>query len=190
LELKENEIIKSKTEIRNSKTIIFDLLKGRHIYQGANFSELKGNQGFYESVFNLMELELVCHQREFFYLVNDSTNLGKNSTSIALIFFVLMRTLSVVENDPRPNLFRPIGFEESIIRLDNLASNDRAILEESGIISSTEMDKKLQMMERLGFISRIQDEKRFVFNPPAHRLIELCESYLIDDEEHTGDEEE
>jgi len=191
LELKEIEHIKSQGEIKHSKDIIFDLLKGRHIFQGSEFSELKQNHAFYEKIFVLMDLELICHQREFYYLLNNSASIGKNSTSIALIFFVLMRTLSIVENNPRPNLFRSIGFEESMLRLDNLAPNDRGILEESGINSWADLDRKLGLMDRLGFINRFPDEERFVFNTPAYRLIELCESYIYNEKlELEGGEEE
>lgn len=191
MESRETESIESQSRIAHSKGIIFDLLKGRHIFQGPEFSELKENHIFYKKIFDLMELELICHQREFYYLLNNSALSGKNSTSIALIFFVLMRTLSVVENNPHPNLFRTIGFEESILRLDNLAPNDRGILEESGITSWADLDRKLTLMERLGFINRVHDEGRFVFNTPAYRLIELCESYLNDDRvEVNGGEEE
>ena len=102
-----------------------------------------------------------------------------------------MRNLSIVENNPRPNLFRSIGFEESILRLDNLAPNDRGILEESGINSWADLDRKLGLMERLGFINRFPDEERFVFNTPAYRLIELCESYIYNETlEVEGGEEE
>lgn len=191
MELKEIETIESEGKINHSKDIIFDLLKGRHIFQGSEFSELKQNHAFYEKIFALMDLELICHQREFYYLLNNSASTGKNSTSIALIFFVLMRTLSIVENNPRPNLFRSIGFEESILRLDNLAPNDRGILEESGITSWADLDRKLGMMDRLGFINRFPDEERFVFNTPAYRLIELCESYIYNETlEVEGGEEE
>lgn len=191
MESKETETIESQSEINHSKDIIFDLLKGRHIFQGSEFSELKQNHEFYEKIFQLMDLELICHEREFYYLLNYSASTGKNSNSIALIFFVLMRTLSIVENDPRPNLFRSIGFEESMLRLDNLAPNDRGILEESGITSWKELDRKLSLMDRLGFINRFPDEERFVFNTPAYRLIELCESYIYDESIVTeGSEEE
>ena len=191
MELKEIEHIKSQGEIKHSKDIIFDLLKGRNIFQGSEFSELKQNHAFYEKIFVLMDLELICHQREFYYLLNNSASIGKNSTSIALIFFVLMRTLSIVENNPRPNLFRSIGFEESMLRLDNLAPNDRGILEESGINSWADLDRKLGLMDRLGFINRFPDEERFVFNTPAYRLIELCESYIYNEKlELEGGEEE
>ena len=181
LESNEIETIESKSQINHSKEIIFDLLKGHHIFQGPQFNEVKQNQDFYEKIFDLMDLELICHQREFYYLLNNSASAGKNSTSIALIFFVLLRTVSIAENNPRPNLFRSIGFEESILRLDNLAPNDRGILEESGITSWIDLERKLALMERLGFINRFPDEDRFVFNSPAYRLIELCESYIYDE---------
>lgn len=191
MELKETEQIESNGEILHSKQIIFDLLKGHHIFQGPHFSELKENMSFYEKIFALMGLELIFHQREFYFLMNNEATPGKNSTSIALIFFVLMRTLSIAENNPRPNLFRSIGFDESLLRLDNLAPNDRGILEESGINSWQDMERKLGMMDRLGFIDRIHEEERFVFNTPAYRLIELCESYIHENQElnETGEEE-
>jgi hypothetical protein len=176
--------------LKNSRSIIFDLLRGHHIFKGESFTELKHYQDFYSQLFELMDLELVCHQREFFYLANNESNIGKTATSIALIFFVLMRTISVIENDPRPNLFRSTGFDESLLRLDNLSTNDRAILEENGVSSWEMMEKKLGSMSRLGFISRNIKEGRFVFNPPAHRLIELCESFLIDEDNGLDGEEE
>ena len=99
--------------------------------------------------------------------------------------------MSIAENNPRPNLFRSIGFDESLLRLDNLAPNDRGILEESGINSWQDMERKLGMMDRLGFIDRIHEEERFVFNTPAYRLIELCESYIHENQDlnETGEEE-
>ena len=54
-----------------------------------------------------------------------------------------------------------------------------------------DLDRKLGLMERLGFINRFPDEERFVFNTPAYRLIELCESYIYNETlEVEGGEEE
>ena len=54
IELKEIETIESQGEINHSKDIIFELLKGRHIFQGSEFSELKQNHAFYEKIFALV----------------------------------------------------------------------------------------------------------------------------------------
>ena len=60
-----------------------------------------------------------------------------------------------------------LDLREAILRLDNLAPNDRGILEESGI-TWADLERKLGLMDRLG-INRFPDEERFVFITPAYR---------------------
>lgn len=190
--MESNELprLKNTEPLVNSKEIIFSLLKGHHIFDGPMFSEIKSNESFYSDFFNLMELELCCHEREFYFLTNSDSNIGKNASGIAVLFFVFLRAISTRENNPRPNIFRTSGFETSLLSLENLPTNDRSILEEAGIGTSEAMDKKLASMARLGFLTLSTEEPRFVFNAPVHRLIELCESFALEDGEVEGDEEE
>ena len=58
-------------DLVNSKAIINMLLKGKHVYSGKEYAELKLNQDFYRKIFDLMDLNLVYHDMDFFYLSKD-----------------------------------------------------------------------------------------------------------------------
>ena len=177
-------------DLVNSKAIINMLLKGKHIYSGKEYAELKLNQGFYRKIFDLMDLNLIYHDMDFFYLSKDEKNLASQARSVCLFFFILLRRISVVEKDPSPDLTRPSGFDRKLMDIADLSSKDRALLEEQRVVDNSGIDKIIRTMKNLGFLHIDEDEERFIFNRPIYRLMELSRNILRESSETDMGEEE
>ena len=177
-------------DLVNSKAIINMLLKGKHVYSGKEYAELKLNQDFYRKIFDLMDLSLVYHDMDFFYLSKDEKNLASQARSVCLFFFILLRRISVVEKDPSPDLTRPSGFDRKLMDIADLSSKDRALLEEQRVVDNSGIDKIIRTMKNLRFLHIDEDEERFIFNRPIYRLMELSRNILRESSEiDTGEEE-
>lgn len=186
---KESQIIVGE-DLINSKSIINMLLKGKHIFSGKEYAELKTNQDFYSKVFDLMDLNLLYHDMDFYYLSKDEKNLASQARSICLFFFILMRRISVVEKDPSPDLTRPSGFDRNLMDIEDLSSKDRALLEEQKIYDDPGIDKIIRSMKNLGFLHIDEEERKFIFNRPIYRLMELSRDILKESTEDEKGEEE
>lgn len=177
-------------DLVNSKAIINTLLRGKHVYAGKEYAELKLNQDFYRKIFDLMDLNLVYHDMDFFYLSKDEKNLTSQARSICLFFFILLRRISIVENDPSPDLTRPSGFDRKLMDIEDLSSKDRALLEEQRVLDNHGIDKIIRTMKNLGFLHIDDDEEKFIFNRPIYRLMELSRNILKESSEINNGEEE
>ena len=177
-------------DLVNSKAIINMLLKGKHVYSGKEYAELKLNQDFYRKIFDLMDLNLIYHDMDFFYLSKDEKNLASQARSVCLFFFILLRRISVVEKDPSPDLTRPSGFDRKLMDIEDLSSKDRALLEEQRVVDNSGIDKIIRTMKNLGFLHIDEDEERFIFNRPIYRLMELSRNILRESSEIDIGEEE
>ena len=176
--------------LENSKTIINLLLKGKHIFSGKEYAELKANLDFYSKIFGLMDLDLHFHDMDFFYLRKNEKNMASSAKSICLFFFILLRRISIIENDPNPDLTRPSGFEKSLMRVEGLSSKDRALLEEQKIYDNDGIDKVIKNMKGLGFLLIDEDGERIIFNRPIYRLMELSSDILKEFSQKEEGEEE
>ena len=77
----------------NSKEIIFELLRGTHIYNGKNFSELKENEQFYSDIFQLMNLKLFFMMvllKMVFHTLSILTKVEKLQDGVGVIGEVVM----------------------------------------------------------------------------------------------------
>ena len=127
-------------DLVNSKAIINMLLKGKTVYSGKEYAELKSNQEFYRRIFDLMDLNLIYHDMDFFYLSKDEKNLASQARSVCLFFFILLRRISIIEKDPSPDLTRPSGFDRKLMDIEDLSSKDEVNELVSMIINDANKD--------------------------------------------------
>jgi hypothetical protein len=152
---------------------VFEALRrGRHLSarDGDLFQALKQHTDAFEKLFDQLGFRLEHHPRDFFYFRNQA-DLTDLSSRMAVFLFILIEWLADRGDPVEETLLTRIF---AIDELPHLQSERYcAYMKEAGVLSTDDLVKIIQTLERFGFARR-REGHSFSFETPVYRFLDLC----------------
>jgi hypothetical protein len=159
-------------ELPHLADIFQALRRGRHIDidDGALYTALKARTELFTALFAQLGFELKHHGRDFYYFL-DRDNFTELSERMAVFVFVLIEHLAdrgePIEDTLMTRVFR-LGELPHLV-----GDRPRQLMAEAGVTTPADIEQTVRVMERLGFVRRV-DSDGLTFRTAAYRFLDLC----------------
>jgi|SRR5438132_5270470 len=162
------------TELPHLQELFQRLRSGYHLSPEDEpiFSAVASNYEAYKAYFAPLGLNLVRHERDFFYFEpEDNESSGETLPRIALFSFILIDYIANTGKAIEESLF---GEHFLISRLPHFSlERYSALLQQVDVEDSPDLRQILRNMERLGWVKFVGEEE-FRFLRPFYRVLDKC----------------